>query len=402
MKQTHTIIALIFTGTILLLHSCVTKYEPDIPLADKKQLVVEGLITDEIGPFKVRLTNTFDVDKLETFGDPVNTAQVQISDDQGNLYPLYYTTNGWYQTSDTLLQGVPGTTYDLNITTEDGTQFESTPVLMQNVPPIDSVYYQEVTKTGFKQDGTAVNENWLNILLDTHDPTIQTKYWKWDFEETWEVSMLTDSVLFHPAPDSGLPYFLINIKLADNVEKTCWVTHPSKTILIETTKDNPNDEINRFVVNSIPPKNERLHIKYSILIKQTALSPEMYRFWKKLKGSNEETGGIYEKVPEQIYANITCCNGKGNVLGYFSASQVKMKRIFIGRYDQPIETVGAYVGCAYVIPDPKSPLSQRWLYGTITASSKYPEFIGENVWTFSKFCSDCREYGSDKKPAFWK
>ena len=391
--------ALIFSGATFLLHSCVTKYEPDIPLSDRRQLVVQGMITDEVGPFRVQLTNTFDINKNETFGERVTTAQVQIFDDRGNLYPLYYTTNGWYQTADTLLQGVPGITYDLNITTEDGTQYESTPVLMPEVPDIDSVYYQEVTKTRFEQDGTAFNESWLNIVVDSYDPTGQTRYWKWDYVETWEVSLLTDSVPVLGCAQAW-PIYYSNIKLYDNVEKTCWVTQPSKTILIASTKDNPVDKISQFSIISVPPKNDRFYIKYSILVKQTALSPEMFAFWNNLKKSNEETGGIYEKVPEQVYANINCCDGKNKALGYFWASSVKTKRIFISRYSQPIESMSAYVICNYVIPCPGNPFS--WLYGTITACKKNPDLVGVVVRSYSEYCSDCRAYGSNKKPVFWE
>ena len=392
-------IILIFAGTILLLHSCVTKYEPDIPLADKRQLVVEGLITDEVGPFRVRLTNTFDINKNKTFGDPVTTAQVQIFDDRGNLYPLYYTTNGWYQTTDTLLRGIPGTTYDLNITTEDGTQYESSPVLMQDVPNIDSVYFKEVSKIRFENDGTAINENWLNIMLDSHDPTGQTKYWKWNYVETWEVKIPTDSVIYEY---STMPVLttLVNMKASDHVKTTCWVIHPSQTILVSSTKDKSEDKISQFPLISIPPDNDRLHIEYSILVKQTALSPEMYQFWKKLKDSNEETGGIYEKPPQQVYANISCCDGKSKVVGYFWASAVRTKRIFISKYDQPIRTKSAYAGCIYY--GPKSSF-------IITACAEFPEFVGSPIGALTDYCNDCRAYGtfkngygSDKKPDFWK
>ncbi len=398
-------IKLCFLFLNFLFFSCVTKYEPDIPLADKRQLVVEGLITDEVGPFRVKLTNTFDINKNETFGDPVTTAQVQIFDDRGNLYPLYYTKNGWYQTTDTLLQGVPGTTYDLNITTEDGTQYESTPVLMQDVPDIDSVYFKEVSKVRFENDGTAINENWLNILVDSHDPTGQTKYWKWDYMETWEVHMPKDSVQYLVVTHDTLPYIIVvNLEFLgnpqwglDNKKEVCWVTRPSASIHVESTNNRPVDEITSFPVTSIPPDEDRLHVKYSILVKQTALSKDLYEFWKRLKEINETSGSMYDKVPSQIFGNIECCNGYGKALGYFSASVVKTKRIFISPHDHNIKTQGAYSKCGII-----NSAKIVYYYGTITASKRNPKLVGSEILYSSEWCTDCRFYGTNVKPDFWE
>jgi len=46
---------------------------------------------------------------------------------------------------------------------------------MQDVPDIDSVYYKEVKKASLRT--STYEDNWLNILLDTHDQTGKTKYW---------------------------------------------------------------------------------------------------------------------------------------------------------------------------------------------------------------------------------
>lgn len=98
---------------------------------------MEGIITDQPGPFKVRLTKSASVyaeQDIISF-EPVAGAAVHILDDKGNDFHLYQGVNGFYETIDTCLQGIPGNTYKLHITDEDGVQYESTPELMLEVPP---------------------------------------------------------------------------------------------------------------------------------------------------------------------------------------------------------------------------------------------------------------------------
>jgi len=407
MKRTK--ILFIYPINLVLVYSCVTSYQPDIPASDTRILVVEGQITDEVGPFRVKLSNTFDVDAMQQYGEPVSTANVQIFDDQGNLYQLNYISEGWYETEDTLLQGVPGNTYTLNITTDDGTQYESTPVLMQEVPSIDSVYFEEVTKTRF-ENGEAIDENWLDIFVDAHDPSGQTNYWKWDFEETWEVDTPKDSVHININPEDGPSYTIaVNLEFEkgnvqrgwDNKKERCWVTKPSASILIESTNSQSVDEILHYAINSIAPDIDKLHIKYSILVKQYALSKEMYNYWQKLKEFNEETGGMYDRIPQQVFANIVCCDGQSKALGYFWVSAVKTKRIFISSHDIQVKTKNAYDECGYFYPDKSKIL---YYFGTVTEVSnpKYKSFIGLEYWFGSEWCVDCRVYGTNKKPDFWE
>ena len=112
------------------------------------------------------------VDQLY-FPEPYKGADVKIIDDKGNSYRLLDDQNGWYETEDKDLKGVPGTSCTLKINDGEGNSFESTPELMQDVPDIDSVYFEEVKHIRFENDLT-YKDNWLNILLDAYDPAEKT------------------------------------------------------------------------------------------------------------------------------------------------------------------------------------------------------------------------------------
>ncbi len=401
------ITTILFVVVIFISQSCIEKFTPNLDGFEPSQLiVVEGQITDAEEPFRVKISEAFEIDNQQLYAPPVYGADVQIFDDRGNQFHLFYTDEGWYETEDKNLKGVVGSTYSLNITLEDGTHYESTPVLMQDVPEIDSVYFEETAKTRF-EDGEAINENWLDIMVDSKDPTGQTKYWKWDFEETWEVRTPKDSVridiISFVAPSYtitvNLEFEKGNVKRGwDNKKERCWVVEHSASILIESSSKKSINEVARFPVKSIGPDKDRLDIKYSILVKQTALSDEMYNFWKRLKEANEEIGSMFDKTPSQIFGNIQCCDGKGKALGYFSASEVKTKRIFINPSEHNVKTKNAYEGCGYYYPGP------GYYFGTITAVSnpKHESFIGMEYSFASEWCVDCRLYGTSVKPDFWE
>jgi hypothetical protein len=371
--------------------SCV---EPIVPVLNEKDaqsvLVVDGKVTDEVGPFRVRLSKSVKVDVLY-YLDPVLDADVRIYDNKGNFFQLLSVNYGWYESEDKNLKGVPGNAYTLSVTTADGMQYESSAVLMSEVPDIDSLYFREITKTRL-EDNQGIDETWMNIQIDTHDPGGKIKYWYYEFSETWEVEMVTDVMIEHSPP--GTPSFKTyeSVIITDD-KRVCWVTKPSHSILLANTVSSPVDELKGFIVQSLAPSEDKLHIRYSILVKQSAISKEVYDFWKQLKDVNEDSGGLYEKLPSQVFGNISCCGGTARALGYFSAISVKAKRLFIGTSEHHVETKSAYAGCTYYDYSP-NPYVPKSFFGI-------SQVAGTEVYCSSDYCADCRAYGTNVKPDFW-
>jgi hypothetical protein len=374
--------------------SCIEPFRPELNNRDTvNQLVVEGMITDEKGPFKIRITKSGPVDKLYS-PEPITGADVMIYDNKGNSWQLTDNQNGWYETEDKDLKGIPGNIYTLKITDGEGNSFESTPELMQEVPDIDSVYCEEVTHPRF-DNGVTVEENWLNILLDTHDPSGSTKYWFWRFEETWEIRMLNYVHVLHGSRDSPDKYYSKEYVNIDPEKEVCWVTMPSASVLVKSTANSMESSIKGYLIQPLGPGQDKLYIRYSILIKQYSLSRELYHYWDELKKLNEDAGGIYNTLPAPVYGNIQSVEGSKKVLGYFSASSVKTKRIFIKSNEHQINTVSPYENCLY-LTDPNPYIYYRWVYFTTIANTDIKLWVYDDA-----FCTDCRAYGTNVKPDFW-
>jgi hypothetical protein len=393
-NRTYKYISLIAIGIMILLFDrCVEPFIPPLDVNDTVNLlVVEGLITNETGPFGIRLTSTvpvYDYRNILTNSRPITGAAVQIIDDKGNIYTLYENDAGWYETEEKDLKGIPGNIYTLMITTIDGREYESSPVLMQEAPDIDRVHYQEIKRTHFDLE-TPYEENWLNILVDTKSPGKDITYFKWDFEETWEFEMPTYVLVSHSS--DGPPPSMESIDV-EWERKHCWVSESSSSILITSTVDAPDNEIKSFNLQSIGPPDDRLNIKYSILVKQYVIDRNLYNFFKRIRESNEETGGIYEKTPAKIIGNIQCCNGEKEALGYFMASVEKTKRIFITLAEHSVAKGTAYGNCGWTSSPPR--------YGTMILYGTYNNGT-TNVWSDYKYCTDCRVRGINMRPDFWE
>ena len=171
-----------------LLSNCITQFIPQVN-EDKELLVVEGLITDRPD------TNTIKLSRSRPLGaravaKPVKGCLVTISDDLGNTFNLEETVDGTYVTDPSIIRGVAGRLYTLHINTNgayNSLNYESYPVEMKPVPPIDSLFYEKETIKE-NPDGTPSAEG-CQIYLSTHDPANQNKFYKWDFSETWEFSL---------------------------------------------------------------------------------------------------------------------------------------------------------------------------------------------------------------------
>ena len=131
------------------------------------------------------------------------------------------------------------------------------------------------------------------------------------------------------------------------------VSESSSSILTTSTVNVLDNEIKGFILQSIGPPDDKLNLKYSMLVKQYVVSRDLYKFFKKIRESNQESGGIYEKTPTQIKGNISCCSGEKEALGYFMASAVKMKRIFIHSDEHHIAIGTAYGDCGWTDGLPK-------------------------------------------------
>ncbi len=183
MKLRSFIIILVF----LVVPSCI-----DPLYFDKgettKSLVVDGLITNEPGPYVLYLTRTTEYNSYYVNAEEVEGAIVLISDDKGNSELLTESyVPGIYKTDPDGIRGIPGRYYKIKIETPDGMQYESGPELLNTVPGIDTVYYERQKNQEMDDNNIVQTFEGFQIYFDTADPENDKNYYMWTWIGTHEV-----------------------------------------------------------------------------------------------------------------------------------------------------------------------------------------------------------------------
>lgn len=360
----------LYISFLLLTNSCILQFLPETT-DDQDIMVVEAIVTDQPGQNRVKLSTSMPLG-VRSQAKPLSGCRVTLSDDLGNNWELQEKDGGTYVTTPEF-RGIVGRLYSLHIKTNSARQnlsYQSRAIRMRPVPPIDSVYY-ESRALSYSNDGTPVSEG-AEIFLNTHDPENNCKFFRWEYVETWEFI---------------LPYMVPN--------RRCWAAGNSEAINIKNTSSLAIDKIERLPLTFVTNETDRLREKYSILVNQYSLDEEEYTYWEKLQKTVEDVGTLYDIVPASIPSNIRCVEKPDeNVLGFFSVSSVKSKRIFIKKYFRGL--INLYSDCK----------------NATISSNTIIEHLNESVWiigraqdslilTYHKSCADCTTRGTTVKPDFW-
>lgn len=137
----------------LLIYSC--EQIITVRLQDERpNLVIDGAITNGRGPFLVRLSESQAYFNQSNFAG-IENAMVQIGD-SALKETLTEKGSGYYSTKS--LRGIPGKSYQLNVTTQ-GKNYSASVILPPPVP-IDTVYF----------DTSLFNKDSLNAYIEFYDP----------------------------------------------------------------------------------------------------------------------------------------------------------------------------------------------------------------------------------------
>ena len=375
--------------SLTLLSGCVSPYYPNITKYENT-LVVDGEITNLPGPYKVRLSRSFTFE--EKIGIPVSNATVKIIDNTGLEIQLKENSDnkGEYITTDTTFRGIVGNSYKLQIKADDEI-YESEFQILKKPIPIDKVYWEYIPQTN-------VNPRSVQLLLDTHDPDNNTHYYKWEYEETWKFW----------AP--------ISVVLKPEL-KECYKYTTSSTFNINTTILRHNDNIERQSLLYINENTNRLYSRYSMLVKQSAISEEAYKFFDELVRFNQNQGTLFDPIPYTLVGNIKSKTNKDiPILGYFLVSGTTEKRIFIDRTELPAEytPTSGFNDCnlrtvfvSKKLTDyRKNPTVDSLIFNGYQVYETFdphdpgnPDKLGLNL--AKPICYNCTLQGDNKVPSFW-
>jgi len=373
---------------LVFIISCEESYWPD--LGDKYQniMVVEGMITNEPGPYIIQLSKTTSVEN--PLYKPVEGCKVIIGDDLGNLGELTEIEPGYYQTAEGGIQGTIGRKYQLTIQSREGKNYQSDFEELKSPVGIDSVFvdleYRENSAFPFDIPGY---QFYLNTDMAIDDST----YFLWRLERTFEYHADFRVFLWY---DGDLHLF----PNTDSI-MACWRTGDVKQIFTESTVGLSEPVLSSFPLHYVFFDNREFSVRYSLLVDQFTISENAQEFWKNVNEQNTSGGELYTKMPFQVRGNVyNIYDPNEPVLGYFHAAGIDTKRIFLNRPGSPVKMY--YPECELTLAD----YEEYGLMLRFPDPREWPQYVTMNA-NFARAvpvqeCVDCREKGGTiEKPDFW-
>lgn len=385
--------------------------------APASYLVVEGMLNSGSDSTIIKLSKTVNLANKTTL-NPILNAVLTVESDKGSTYALPGAGAGKYCASGLNLD--KSLKYRLRIKTADNKEYLSDFVPVLNSPPLDTVGYD-------------IRANGIEISTGTHDPQNATRYYRWDYRETWVIHSRYYS-FYKSNGDTVIERDLVNNQIYQ-----CWQSDTSNVILLASSANLSRDVISNLPVTFIPSTSPKLDgsqsiivsqyapstSAYSIIVTQYALTQDAYNFYTQLKKNTEQLGSIFDAQPSQIQGNIHSVNNPAEpVIGYISAGTTTSKRIFITNQQIPAAWLSNYVystctlDSLYLNTIPRGSavaVNQEDEYFNYNKKGKYYQqqipiavlintvngkVIGHTG--SSPECVDCTLSGTNKQPSFWK
>jgi len=378
---------------ILMAVACKEKYVSPVDTPAKGYLVIEGVVNSGPGNTNIRLTRTSKLgDKTIIFE---KNAQVKVEGENNVAYTLLEKTTGNYSADNLNLPS--NQKYRLRIKTTGGKEFLSDYVEVKKTPPIDTVSWK-------------IEDEGVQLYIQTHDDKNNTRYYQWEYTETWEFHSSYRPILRYKITNCtgvGCPRIEVvyrdstNIFAYDTTIVKCWQSDFSTSLQLGSTIKLEKDIV-YLPLAYIPPKSWKLGVLYSINVKQYTWTKDGYAFLEKMKKNTEVTGSVFDPQPSELKGNIRSVSDSTEpVIGFFNICNIEQKRFWIRNSDVP--------GWGYQPDCPEIDVANISDSIYSYASNKapvYPTMYGmtNNILRFSAVpldCANCTLRGTNIKPSFW-
>ncbi|HLP33104.1 MAG TPA: DUF4249 domain-containing protein [Bacteroidia bacterium] len=270
MKRTHILFSILAFASVALFSSCEEVIDYDLDTAESK-LVIDGLISDQPGPYYVKLSLTAPYLKNEPTAR-VSGALVIVKDDLNNVDTLKEELPGNYKTSASFPQGQVGRTYSLLVSYKGKNYTASGKILP--VANIDSLSYI------YRKEGVSYPEDGYYVTMYAQEPAGQGNSYRFKFLQNGYFSNRSDR------------FVIANDEFVDGNYITFTTPFPV----------NMND---------------------TIVLEGQSLTPEAYLYYMALV-TQMNPNGFFDSPPANLPTNIS-----GGALGYFNTVAIKYRGIRI-------------------------------------------------------------------------
>lgn len=348
MKAGRILRVVLMTGWLfaIVLNGCVEPIDFEVPPA-QLQTVVEGMISDDPGPYVVKVSQGISLNADSLKPAPVENVKIRLHDDQGNVEEFVETSPGVYMTGG-IMQGQVGRTYHITLETPDGKTFQSEPERIDPVGEVEDIRYEFEARTVQNFFGET-SADVFNIYVDADAGNVEEPYVRWRFKGTYKIVSHPELRMTHnppylpykdPPPCSG--YVVVEFILGGKIEQvedctccTCWVNQFETKPQLSDGQLISNKAFKNVKIAEVPVNNITFHDKYLVEVEQMSLSKTAFEFFKLIREQKENASDLFQPPSGEIKGNLKPLNSDEPVIGLFWATSIKRKSIFIHRDEVP-------------------------------------------------------------------
>jgi hypothetical protein len=358
---------------LLISWACVDRISFDVGIPSSFPIVIDGHISDEPGPYTIKISKTFDIESKQSIRTPISVRKLILSDDLGTSEQLVAIADGEYQTDPLGIRGTVGRTYTLEVELLDGRIFRSIPDPLLPAGNVDSVYHQFEERKN--KDGAS--EYGFNVMFNSSSGNQDNYYFLWKFVGTFQVE--TNPELYSvrcgesrcPAPLPCSSYVVSGgglqwVKPCECC--TCWAKIFNPEPIVSDNQTVANGRFLNVNATYLPITQWTFLHKVHAEVQQFSLSPQAFTFWKAIQDQKRATGSLFAPQSGKIISNFVPVNGsQGSVEGLFYASSIRKKSIYITRNDVPNQSVIPTVEllftdtCEKLFPGAKTVKPDYWI-----------------------------------------
>lgn len=328
---------------MICVDSCVEVFDYPGTTLTNTDVVVDGVITNEPGPYSVKLSRTVQVGSI-LGALSISKAKITIFSNTGESEVLQETNlPGTYKTDPLGIRGTIGREYWIKIELPDRRIIESIPDKMNPVGNIDSLYYQfetSVAENGRKSYG-------FRIFVDAKTTEGESNFTRWKFDGVYAVTTIPK---LHPIPTpppppcetaplpcSGWEFYngqIVYLRPCTCCE--CWANQYENRPTLRESRS--VSQIAGLQVGFVPVNFYTFQDKYRVTVTQMSLSRKAFDYWKTLRDQKEGATSLFQPAYGKTESTIFKQPEQGKVIGIFYAAATNQKKLFIKK-----ETNNAYL-----------------------------------------------------------
>lgn len=376
---------------LILMMACVERYYPDEDDLRKGTLVINAHLTDQPGEQVIEISRS--VGLIFPSFQAVTGSFTQVVREDGAFRTFSEYKPGYYRADLDEEFLLTGSSFLIHVLTPDGNEYQSDFDKLRPVPEIDSLYYLvEHRSYASEKDSLSGIRFYADFTFDNE----AYEFLRWELIETYE---------FHNPDMEGfiqdVDFILKELPDTSNY-RVCYITNALTSIhsMSLSYLDYGTYVKKPFAFVANIQQEQRLHHKYSLLVKQYSLGEEAFHYWNELKKTSQEQGFLFDRQPALLKSNIHNVNDEDEiVLGYFTMAGVTERRAFAVK-PEGLDLSPYKWYCFPVFRGPPGYLTVEDLplYFARAWMDGEPSFALVN-----KHCVDCREYKNSThiKPDYW-